>query len=720
MNIKYWYEFKGLDEVLNRVEILCNSSVSAKEITGTGSPFSLEYINAKKLQPVYGSQATLGLISKSAFQFIDLHTDDMQGYLVKFYRAGSLYWMGWLDSELYAENLSDSPPYPVEFSGADFNILERLKFLDASDKPFTDINSLLVQLKRCFDKLALPFQRLYIGCTTLPEGVALSTSETALHKLYIQSSNFYDEDNEAMKCREVVESVLRPFGLMMIQRDANVYIFDYNAIKSGIAMKCYNFSTLSYVGDTAIPFELGDISDIGTVSVDASLGFEEMINNVNITSSIYAENSLYDKPINTESLSGLQEINKKDGYTEEIYSKAEKIENLNNSKFIIYKKTDSDSTLMGAKTVYNYEPGTIQTLFRVKSKEYLVGTEGVYYLNIKSQILINIRTNPFDDDEVSKEEDSSRAIRLYCNLYLTDTSGKPTTYYANTEALSTGWWTCSADGSFPQGKFCLFYCNNTVDEHHIPTRDIFNKWITNSDARTTYFGVGGFPRDIYSEKNYAKGLNAILGIAFLGQGDSVERTGVDGYPVFEITNKCLIDNPAVMFGSVPYPLNKVNSILLNNISLSVNDVEKLSISTDDYEFKSYINKKVASDMKGITLKCISANEEKLPVGRANILKKMDTHYELQLGYTRSGQTNILERLLMCTIHSNFTRKNKVISLDVHMTDNPAMRYCTYKNVIQTNGMIITGAKMDFYNATTKITAVDFSADEDKLSSIPYE
>ena len=289
----------------------------------------------KKLEPVQGSQATLKLISERNFQFIDLHTDDMQGYMVKFYRSGQLYWIGYLDSELYNENLTDYAPYAVEFSGADFNILERLKFRDANEKAYTDIASLMTQVKRCFDKLGLPFEKLYIGCSTIPEGITLSSSETALHVLYIQSANFYDEDGESMSCREVIESILRPFGLMMVQRDASVYIYDLNTVKSEGVMKCYNFDTLSYIGDTAVDVLLGDIGEIGTMSTEASLGFEEMINNVTITSSLYAESANENISLEEKYLSEEVEVGRPSD--KKYYKKSTQIENIGQGLFVVYR-----------------------------------------------------------------------------------------------------------------------------------------------------------------------------------------------------------------------------------------------------------------------------------------------------------------------------------------------------------------------------------------------
>ncbi|MCD8270569.1 MAG: hypothetical protein LUD46_20410 [Parabacteroides sp.] len=55
-------------------------------------------------------------------------------------------------------------------------------------------------------------------------------------------------------------------------------------------------------------------------------------------------------------------------------------------------------------------------------------------------------------------------------------------------------------------------------------------------------------------------------------------------------------------------------MLIDKVSISFEDADGKDISTDDYEFKSYINKKVKADYDNVILKCISANEDHLPVG----------------------------------------------------------------------------------------------------------
>lgn len=717
MNKRYHHHFIGADDTTNQFEIWTNKSVQSMQIEASAEPFRIEYAEAKKLEPVRGSQATLELISQSIFQFVDLHTDTMQDYLVKFYRDNKLYWIGWLDSELYNEQLSATPPYNVTFTASDFNIWERLKYRDTTEKIYTDIASLITHVKRCFDALQLPFTKLYIGCTTVPEGITMTVSETPLHVLYMMSANFYDEDAEPMTLREVVENVLRPFGLMMTQKDANVYIYDYNTIKQSLPMKRYDFSTWAYEADEKINFNLGNLPDIGFMSTDSSYGFEEMINNVQITSSLYGDSKIYDKSVDKDSLSGDPETIEKEDFSEQRYQTDKNIQNAGGAKFIVYTKKENETTLIGASMPYKHSPNPISPIYTIKPGIYLVASDNLYYMNVKANVYVNTRTNPFDSDEQTKESDASRTIRLYCNLYLIDTNGKPTAYYNNDGPL--GLWTPIPDGgSMVQGKFCMLFCSETKDDRNLPSIETLDRWIYNSDQVPTDFAGTGFKFDAILYKNYGNGVNIRLSMLD-AINNQIKMMGISGYPVLEITNKCMIDNPTFITGHEPFPQANVTNILINNISLQINSQTKSEVSTDDYEFKSYVNKKVATDLADITLKCISANEEKAPIGKANMLKKVGDRYELQLSFTRSGQTDILERLLMCTIHSNFATKNELFTVDIKMKGNPAISYVDYMPILS-GQYLVSGCKLDFQRAVTTITAVGYSDDVAKLSSIPYD
>lgn len=695
MNIAYYYEFRGLDNVFNRVEILTNSSVTAKEVTGTGTPFVLTYSDAKKLDPVQGAGATIGLVSHEVFEFVSLHTDDMQGYMIKMYRAGKLYWVGWLDPELYEEQLSDYPPYPVEFTAADFNVLERLKYKDENDANYTDIVSMKEHLKRCLSALALPFEKIYIGCSTTAEGITLSDSETVLDKLYVMSANFYDEENEPMSCREVIESILQPFGLMMVQRDGNIYIYDYNTIEDGLSMKCYNYANWTYEGLQTPEHNHGDLSNIGFMSTEGSYGFEEMKNNVTITSSIYASSDNIAKYEVVEKK--LEDIESTEEFRGFYLKRYKKCDNWKNGKFLFYEsKTDisrpDKETLYGAEFKYTGDSSANNEWIFEDKKKYLVGSDSEYYIRVKAEAYINTREDPFDSSE-REDDERTRGMVVYGDLILLDAEGNPTKYFVNTEGTKKRWEDINI-GSIPTGKFGIPYASIPITKSRIA-----NGWRYNGNGYI--MPSGGFGVDASGQTD----------------GYKVPVPEIGGYLTL-ILRYAVVSNPTLDHITV-FPADRVQSILIRNVAMSLEDDEGNSISTDDYEFDSYVNKKVKSDFDEVTLKCISANEEKAPIGKANILKKVDKGFKFQLSYTRAGQTNILERLLMCTIHSNYSQKNSQFECTLHLKGNPIMGYVTYNKFLKGN-FLVTGAELNFRRATMTLSCVGFSKDVAKLSDIPYD
>lgn len=712
MNKRYHHKFIGADDVTNQFEIWTNKNAQSILVEASAQPFVVEYAEVKKLEPVRGSQATMELVSQSIFQFVDLHTDTMQDYLVKFYRDEKLYWLGWLDSELYNEQLSATPPYYATFTASDFNIWERLKYRDAAENPYTDIASLMTHLKRCFDALQLPFNKLYISCTTIPEGIAMAREETPLHVLYMMSANFYDEDAEPMTLREVVENILRPFGLMMVQKDANVYIYDYNTVKRGLPMKRYDFASWSYEADESYDFNHGNLPDIGFMSTDSSYGFEEMVNNVQITSSLYADVKMTEVSISEKTLSEENGKVENRRYSLYYYNKCEGIENLS-GKFARYER-EGESDIDGCYLPYKTNPASLDPVFRVKVPTYLIGSDGPANINVKMQAYVNTRDNPFNNEEGIKEDKNSGALKLYCNLYTTDASETPIKYCDLDREASGGrdeaeinpdrirnYWEEATAGTIQPGKFILWFSNEDT------ANSILDTWVTNANK---------------SNPTTALGIISTVPSTLVSKGLNIPTKGNSGFVVFEITGKARVVNPQSDSTSTPVtPLaeDKVKHLLLNDISISILDKDGKELSTDDYEFKSYVNKKVATDLADITLKCISANEEKAPIGKANMLKKIDNRYELQLSFTRSGQTDILERLLMCTIHSNFATKKELFTVDIKMRENPALCFVSYEPILS-DKYLVAGCKLDFQRAVSTITAVGYSDDAATLSSIPYD
>lgn len=689
MNLKYFYEFKGRDNVLNRVEILSLTTASAQEITPAGMPLSISYDDAGKLSPVLGGGATLRFISEELFQFVDLHTDDMQSYMVRIYRGGSLYWIGWLDSELYNEQLTDYSPYEVEFTASDFNILGRLKYRMTDGNPYTDIVSMFDHLRRCLQLLNLPFGKLYIGCsTTTPDGGSGRNPENALMSSYIMSSNFYDEDGEPMTCREVIESILQPFGLTIVQKGANIYIVDYNTIHDGLSMRCYDYTSFAFEANEDVSWDNGDIKGHLFTS-GGSYGFEEMYNNVTITCSLYGKDTAIDKSVSEEKLSGETSSENYGMYSKATYSACE---GWSYNSFALWEDFDTGNSIVGAVMSYTGN-GTEHNGITFETDDMLLFSTDCAWIRIKCSVYANTKENPFDD-ETTEYPDTTRRLRLFCKLLLIQ-DDKVVAYCKDRR-----WYDADSESS---ADYCeLTFITSAGEQGAIDSR-VVNQWVTNSRN-----GRGS------AEVNTQVQLDR-----FLQNGDLLMSPSKSG-KLKLIIDYAIIDNNINTFPDGELTVFKeLKDLLINNVSISFEDADGNALSTDDYEFKSYINKKVANNYPEITLRCISANEDKSPIGKANILTKQADEYGILTSFTRAGQTDILERLLMCTIHSNYSQKNEQFNCTVGLQGNPILGHIRYSSMLK-GSFLVTGCKMDFRQAQATLSCVGYSNDTAKLSNIPYE
>jgi hypothetical protein len=107
--------------------------------------------------------------------------------------------------------------------------MERLKFDLANMQTLYDVVSYCIG--RCGINCGGIDDSL-ISTSLTPSGSALSLTD-----IKVRSDNFYDEDGEALTLGEVIEGVLQPLALRMIQRAGKVYIYDINGLYTKAAKK---------------------------------------------------------------------------------------------------------------------------------------------------------------------------------------------------------------------------------------------------------------------------------------------------------------------------------------------------------------------------------------------------------------------------------------------------------------------------------------------------
>ena len=229
--IRYTGEFMSIAGSRYRAEIW-QEGFTGKPVELTfpyETPVSIEWAEVDKLEPVMSSAATLMVVSETDRQFVNLYTTQAGSTRLDIYRNNKLYWSGMLDPEIYEEPFSRERDYEVSLTFSDFALLDRIAF----EQTGTD-NRQRIKLRTVLD-MAVKRSGINTGAdwqtflsTTTSAGASL------LDGAYVSEDNFFDEDGEPMTLREVLEGVLRPFGLQMVQKDGRINLYDLHALSEGL------------------------------------------------------------------------------------------------------------------------------------------------------------------------------------------------------------------------------------------------------------------------------------------------------------------------------------------------------------------------------------------------------------------------------------------------------------------------------------------------------
>ncbi len=224
--LRYKGEFLSVSGVVWRTEILQEADTQFEEIGvlefDADEPLVIEWGNKSKEEVICGSTAALKIISPGDRTYEDLYSIDVGRVRLDVYRNNALYWSGCIDTEFYEEPYEQLNGYTVSLSFTDLGVLDRLKYD-------------LANMQTLYDVVSYCVGRCGINCGGIDDSLIstqLSASGSALRltDIKVRSDNFYDEDGEALTLAEVIEGILQPLSLRMIQRAGKVYIYDLNGL----------------------------------------------------------------------------------------------------------------------------------------------------------------------------------------------------------------------------------------------------------------------------------------------------------------------------------------------------------------------------------------------------------------------------------------------------------------------------------------------------------
>lgn len=641
-----------------------NEGTNTVELTGMVNPFIVDYPEVNKLTPIRGSGAELNILSETNMQFLNLYHIDWQEWEVRLLRGSTVIWNGWLDTELYTEDYSETTNYPIQFTANDgFALLERYKFVESNGDPYLGLKSQWDVLTIILDKIGLNHTYLNVNLSTTFSDFSGSASSTILHETYINCSNYYDEDGEAMTMREVLEGTLRPYGAYIQHIESNLYINDIHSLAGNSATyKQYNFSTKAYVGTYSVSNPTVDISTIKWA--DSSQRFEMIpgINRQLISYSPYAYDNIVDNKISDieefDNISGTWST--RNGYEYKTLTGNSDWTLGGGATFEVSRDLDFDAEenatmpylrfIPKASPVYdivaeiNINPYLVLPAFDLNWTGEDFKPRGVAF-HIEMEAMPVTKSNPYDDTTVEKVP----LFYVQCHLGVGDD-------WANSEDFDTTWINISTT----ETSLKFLGTGNALDNkfnpnRHFNTNDRGQVFWANSDLE------GNFKLRIRNELIYG--------------GDILE-------------------------------------VWIRSITIKmVHVIDNKQLGNDDVEYIGELNinfKEAAEDINLIH------GTDTFLIDRGKLFYHDGTNYKSIDEWTRAGNTNKIEELLLNTAVSNFETSTVKLSGTLNDTFN-ALQIITDTSQLSGEKFAVLGQQINYCEGTNNVVLCQVLTDNLTLS-----
>ena len=261
-HLRYMGEFASVAGVAWRVEVWQEADTAFSVVGGlefpADAPLVIEWGDKSKEEVICSSVATLKIISPGDRTYEDLYSIEAGRVRMDVYRNTLLYWSGCMDTEFYEEPYETLNGYEVTLTFSDFGILDRLKY------DLSGMQTLHGIINYCADRCGISYGG--IDSSMVSTQLEASGGALDLKSLKVRSDNFYDEDGEASALAEVIDGILQPLALRMVQRCGKIYVYDLNGLYNKAAVK-------QIIWDGA----------------SQTLGVDKVYNNAKVTWSPYAQ-----------------------------------------------------------------------------------------------------------------------------------------------------------------------------------------------------------------------------------------------------------------------------------------------------------------------------------------------------------------------------------------------------------------------------------------------
>ena len=248
---------KGIDYI---VEIQKeNYTGRSIELKGSGdAPFSVELADEDFLyNPTRFSVATIRVIGNDYLQ--SLYSTGYQQYRVNFKRDTIVVWTGFVTPELYTQDYT-STLFDLEIQCVSaMSTLEYIKYKQVGEK--RAFVSLWDLLKKCITESRGSYSSVYVPHVYAKSASLYNTTENVLQGMTVSEQDFFDEDDEAMTLKEVLEEICKLLSWTCVDYRGELFFVDVD--HKGIYRK-YSSDLSDYEAVTPGTLKVQDIGFSGS------------------------------------------------------------------------------------------------------------------------------------------------------------------------------------------------------------------------------------------------------------------------------------------------------------------------------------------------------------------------------------------------------------------------------------------------------------------------
>lgn len=750
MQTIYMGEFVSrCDDSRWRVSILqeqgaVSSVIGQLEFPGE-EPLLIEWPETSKEDVICGSTATLKIISPGDRTFAGLYTIQAGNIGVRIEKDGNLYWMGTLDPEFYEEPYTANEDYEVMLTFSDFGIFERLTYNLAGMQTLESI--VRDALSRA--KITEDLRQDWIS-TQSPNG----GGRMSLADLSVRSENFIDEDGEVSNMKEVLEGILQPLGIRMIQRGGKVWVYDLNGIYGASVEKIewHDDDQMMGVDKVAnnVKISFSPYASSELINGEIEFGGEYSVENVNLVADPGASYYSYYPDYSDEHRQGSNWDYNLINFTIFLSNNGKGLAYVNSSARwfhilpVVGGPSECDGIAWGFYSgghgpidEYHHWPKSIlNTIGKISGTEVMrtnrvflpkLSSDDMkkYRVRLSLEMLMDARYNPFTDANDGNEEGNYNGVKVWTGwafvpvaVTMYDDNGAAICHYANSNiarsasvghlGYAVGSWEPGA-GSFGDAFLEYYDPSDLKDSAGIQGWKANRHCIGRPGTAEPVLGIIIREAVIYdSFKQMADGEY----MPYPPNGGYLEVkvfAGVNCYDYgetgdFNTTQQWDDKN---LYSKIRWLLYKAPKVELvkNNLSFESEEL-------DDVEYKGYINRDAKEE---ISLDTICGTSSKIaPTAKGMYYRSSDGLQIKQM--TRQGRTNLVEKLLIGTLYSQFaTRHTKLSGTAFLMKGDLKL----YRDAMQSGKKFLMLADLQDVDAgTSEMSVVELTQDE--YDAIEYE